>query len=219
MIAERQCGTRSQEAAVREPGEFINGFDPRYSSSGTYRTLCVRTCDGYYFPISYSTTSDQFGADAQTCAAMCPAAESRLYYYPNPGGGPEDMVSVYGEPYSSLQAAFQYRTSFNPSCTCRSATGYSAITADTTLRPSLDPAALGRQAALIPRSRPEPGEDPETLANRIGGFALDEPVGSATSSVASAPVETGGEQSVRVVGPAYGPSREQQEVILTPVPN
>ncbi|MGA9083760.1 MAG: DUF2865 domain-containing protein, partial [Pseudolabrys sp.] len=22
---------------------------------GTFRTVCVRTCDGFYFPISYST--------------------------------------------------------------------------------------------------------------------------------------------------------------------
>ncbi len=60
--------------------------------NGTYRTLCVRTCDGFYFPISFSTTSDRFPADAQTCQSMCPGAEATLFYYPNPGGGPENMV-------------------------------------------------------------------------------------------------------------------------------
>src|SRR6266540_3435428 len=30
----------------------------------TYRTLCVRTCDGYYFPISYATNRSHFKTDA-----------------------------------------------------------------------------------------------------------------------------------------------------------
>ena len=73
-------------------------FEPDYySGDGTFRTLCVRTCDGYYFPISFSTTSEHFPADAQSCTAMCPGAEARLFYYPNPGGGPENMTSMTGE--------------------------------------------------------------------------------------------------------------------------
>src|SRR4029077_15323662 len=31
--------------------------------AGTYRTVCVRTCDGYYFPISYSTVPSRFADD------------------------------------------------------------------------------------------------------------------------------------------------------------
>ena len=32
----------------------------RMSATTTYRTLCVRMCDGFYFPISYATSSSQF---------------------------------------------------------------------------------------------------------------------------------------------------------------
>ena len=42
---------------------------------GTFRTICVRTCDGFYFPISYATSPDRFRDDEQTCQRMCPAAE------------------------------------------------------------------------------------------------------------------------------------------------
>ena len=27
--------------------------------AGTYRTMCVRLCDGYYFPISFTTTRER----------------------------------------------------------------------------------------------------------------------------------------------------------------
>jgi hypothetical protein len=36
---------------------------------GTFRTVCVRTCDGYYFPISYSTVPNRFTDDQNTCHA------------------------------------------------------------------------------------------------------------------------------------------------------
>ena len=49
---------------------------------GTFRTLCVRTCDGYYFPISFSTTSDRFAADEVQCEKMCPGTETALYFHP-----------------------------------------------------------------------------------------------------------------------------------------
>ena len=54
-------------------------------SSGTYRTLCVRTCDGYYFPISYSTVPSKFADDEQLCQRLCPATEVTLYSHRNPG--------------------------------------------------------------------------------------------------------------------------------------
>ena len=31
--------------------------------AGIFRTVCVRTCDGFYFPISYSTSPDRFRED------------------------------------------------------------------------------------------------------------------------------------------------------------
>lgn len=38
----------------------------RTAPSGTYRTLCVRLCDGYYWPVSFSTTSDGLGEDKES---------------------------------------------------------------------------------------------------------------------------------------------------------
>jgi hypothetical protein len=52
-------------------------------TGGTYRTLCVRLCDGFYFPISYSTLRERFVADAKQCEQRCPS-RSRLFVHPQP---------------------------------------------------------------------------------------------------------------------------------------
>jgi hypothetical protein len=86
----------------------------------TYRTLCVRLCDGYYFPVSFSTLPNHFQRDAEVCQSKC-AAPAELYYHQNPGGAVEQMVSVSGQPYTSLKSAFRYRKEYVPGCSCKQA--------------------------------------------------------------------------------------------------
>lgn len=90
-----------------------------YSPFGSnYRTVCVRLCDGYYFPISASTSQSRFRADEQACQSKC-AGGARLYYYSNAGGSPETMRDRRGRAYADLKTAFLYRTSYDKSCKCR----------------------------------------------------------------------------------------------------
>jgi hypothetical protein len=84
----------------------------------TFRTMCVRLCDGYYWPVSFATYRDNFARDEQACFKSC-GASTALYYYPNPGGAPDDMVNLQGQPYKSLGTAFVYRTTYDPGCKCR----------------------------------------------------------------------------------------------------
>jgi hypothetical protein len=214
VIAGRGCGMPGEDVWARREEER-RVVEPRspFSTRGTFRTLCVRTCDGYYFPISFSTTQEQFGSDAQACSAMCPGAEARLFYHANPGGSPADMVSLDGQNYTSLPAAFQYRTSLNPSCSCKPAGGYAMTPVTAGARPSLD--AEPEPTAALPQPRPAPGEDPETLANRRGGLTP----GSGSQNDGAAVATTADGRPVRVVGPAYWGAPEQQGVVLTPVPN
>jgi hypothetical protein len=87
--------------------------------SGTYHTVCVRTCDGYYFPISYSTVPARFADDQRSCQRLCPAADVTLYTYHNPGEGMEQAVSVSGQSYTALPNAFRYRKELSAACSCR----------------------------------------------------------------------------------------------------
>jgi hypothetical protein len=202
---------------------FGNGYyGAPYMGGDTYRTLCVRSCDGYYFPISYSTTADRFAADAQTCSAMCPATNASLYVYRNPGEDIGAMISLTGAPYSALPTAFKYRTSYDKSCTCGSpgaslsaqlngpaagpaSPAASAVTPITTLNiPSANatftpiPAAAGPVVA-VPSPRPAASEDPETLANRAGNQA-PAPVADANGPKRLAGVTPDG-RPIRLVGP------------------
>lgn len=85
----------------------------------TYRTLCVRLCDGYYFPVSFSTLPTHFPRDAEICQSKC-AAPAELFYYQNPGGAIEQMVSQRSsQPYVGLKTAFKYRKEFIKGCSCK----------------------------------------------------------------------------------------------------
>jgi len=132
-LAQNNCGPQ-YAAAARGPGNFIenlfgggnsNPLPPpgaEYGGqSGTFRTVCVRTCDGAYFPISFATSQARFADDERTCKAQCPAAEATLFAYRNPGEDINQAVSTNGQPYSALPNAFKYRTEFNPSCACKPA--------------------------------------------------------------------------------------------------
>src|SRR5262245_49985282 len=73
-----------------------------YSAGGTFRTLCVRLCDGYYWPISFTTTNASFARDSAACEKSC-GSPARLFVYKNPGGDPDDMEDLRGRPYKLLK--------------------------------------------------------------------------------------------------------------------
>jgi hypothetical protein len=180
---------------------------PRMSvARGTFRTLCVRSCDGYYFPISFSTTRERFEADQAACSQLCPQGEASLYYHPSRGEGAESMVALDGSPYVELPTAFSYRSGLNPSCSCGQPSPAAAVAASLSGGAEAKPA---EQIAQLPKPRVAPGEDPETLANRDGRF-VPEPF--ASSLVAAS--EPGGGRAVRTVG-----VDEPLPVVVSSVPN
>src|SRR5262249_55565039 len=101
--------------SIFTPGDAQSGV----GGGGAYRTLCVRTCDGYYYPISYSPGQANFANPERTCQRSCPAAEVMLYSHRNPGEDINQAVSISGQPYTALPTAFQYRQAFDASCSCR----------------------------------------------------------------------------------------------------
>ena len=63
----------------------------------TYRTICVRACDGYYFPLSITSSRQRFQQDAEKCMSQYPPGEATLFYHPFPGGDASQAVSLSGE--------------------------------------------------------------------------------------------------------------------------
>jgi len=91
------------------------------------RSVCVRSSDGYYWPISFSTVAEYLPNDASQCQVHCPGVDVDLYYYSNPGQEPKDMVNLAGRPYSSLPNAFAYRREFNTANSCRKRINYGSM--------------------------------------------------------------------------------------------
>jgi hypothetical protein len=103
--------------APYSPDRFEEEVRPLPRSS-TYRTLCVRLCDGYYFPISSAATQDTLAHDADVCSASC-GTEARLFFHSSIGGDARSAVDFTGMAYSSLPNAFRYRKTLVEDCRCR----------------------------------------------------------------------------------------------------
>ncbi len=95
-------------------------FWRRTSPSSSYRTLCVRLCDGFYYPVSYATRPGSFADEDKQCQSTC-SAPAKLFYHANPGEAVEQMVALEGERYADLPNALRYRTEYVENCRCRPA--------------------------------------------------------------------------------------------------
>ncbi|TCL73495.1 DUF2865 domain-containing protein [Rhizobium sp. BK251] len=107
----------------------LNGYQSDMRGYPSYRgapsnisTVCVRTCDGGFFPLSSSAAPEDFQRDADKCARMCPGVETELFYRFLGEQETADMISAStGAPYSAMPNAFVYRNrppGEKSSCTC-----------------------------------------------------------------------------------------------------
>ena len=223
-LGENNCGPQYRSAAIQgQQGGFFDrlfglpgsggagGPDggainaPQQPMGSTYRTVCVRTCDGYYFPISFATTPDHFQEDAQTCQRECPAAQVQLYTYHNPGEDMTQAVSLDGHPYSQMPTAFQYRKALSPACGCRRpgeswSEALKALGPDNTVQPG-DVVVTDDNAKRFSQPR---GADGKPIKAGTPQAAQTE---STRSALADAPGRVDpAKRKVRTVGPTFLPS-------------
>jgi len=141
--------------------------------------MCVRTCDGYYFPMSPNSSSADFDRDLRNCETTCPGAEMQLYYQQAVGEDSETMISAgTGEPYSALPTAYLYRDGTRPqACGCtQTANGYSIV-----------------------------GREPLQQSAPVAPTSVDHPDPADHAAKSATPPAPTGERKVRVVGPVFLP--------------
>ncbi|WP_455273403.1 DUF2865 domain-containing protein [Rhizobium herbae] len=179
-ISEDYQGLHSRDADFTTPDD---GFGPSDDYPGSLRTLCVRTCDGAFFPISSNASPADFQRDAEACQRRCPGAETALYYHALTTEETDQMVSAAtGEPYADLPSAFAYKTrdlSQPGQCGCR---------------------PVGQTA--IQQSTPDNGKGVIDLRTRKNTGDTQ-----AKNTVADRPYNPQ-DSKVRVVGPSFLPSQE-----------
>lgn len=212
-LAQNNCGPQYRTAARQQGGFFDQLFGRNESEpnepgaemanpaaqSGSYRTVCVRTCDGYYFPISYATTPARFAQDEKSCQKLCPAAEAQLFSYRTEGEDIGQATSSNGAPYSSLPNAFKYRQSFDPACTCKKP-GQSWSEA---LGGTDDSVEAGDIVVTEDRAK-QMALPPQQQKGQKGRAATP---AQPPAPTAEAPAEIEGKKTIRSVGPTFIPTR------------
>jgi len=148
--------------------------------ASAYRTLCVRVCDGYYFPISYATNRSHFNIDAAVCQSMYPPGEASLYVHRTTGEDARQAVSPEtGEPLAEESFAFAYRSIYDKSCAALFCSGSGPL-----ISLSKPPVPESEANAAMVESPVQVGPGPEQV----------------TASTADVHVKADG---IRTVGPAY----------------
>ncbi len=213
-LAQNNCGPQYANAARGGGGNFLDNLFGQNNGagtdlgpqSGTYRTVCVRTCDGAYFPVSFATVPARFPDDERSCKALCPAAEANLFAYRNPGEDINQAVSISGQPYSALPNAFKFRTEFNAACACKAV----GQTWSDALKTIDDKAAAEQQGDIIvteesakkmarPKAAPASAKK-GTAATTATAPAAPEPAAAADSTGAAK------DKPIRSVGPTFIPT-------------
>jgi hypothetical protein len=219
-----------------DPEEPLEPAKPRL---GGPQTVCVRTCDGYFFPLSNNT-----GNGDEMCQALCPGTET-LAYGMSTGGDIQNAASrTTGQPYSSLPNAGKYTRSFDAACTCRGqGQSWSAALRDAEYlldkrkgdvivseqraaelsRPKPDPKRKGAAAQpapapvpAVPDEKPMPSEDSPTAGTESAGVGPDtvgEKVRDRKDGLKSeSRSATGERRTVRIVAPNLAPNLSPQIV-------
>lgn len=245
-LSQNDCGQQYRQAVATQPAPSRGGlFETLFGANssvfqpgsgdgpntpagpaGTYKTLCVRTCDGFYYPISYASNPNKFADDARACQQSCPAAEAQLYAHRPEEGINQATNTITQQPYTALPTAFKYRQAFDNACSCKAA----GQTWSQALKGVEDQVESGDVVVTPERARQlsQPRFDaqgkpirqaPERANTRTVDPKTGRPAPSAPTPVAAqpmAPVPPGADdtpdkpdpkRSVRNVGPTFIPAR------------
>jgi hypothetical protein len=183
-LARSGCGGVAPQPARRGGGlfDFFRGGreddmeqlpqTPIYRSidpNGRYRSVCVRLCDGFYYPVSYITYGTRLAQDAERCQSTC-AAPAELYVYRNPGQDIEQAVSLSGSAYMDLPVALRYKQEYVKGCSCKQAEYNPTEIEAANKRAEADPEAQPDEAATAAQpgeataATPAPQEPPAQMA-------------------------------------------------------
>lgn len=113
---------RSSAAANEQRSEATDKNDDglRRRPTGRFRAVCVRLCDGYYWPMNNRATAQTLAEMADRCTSSC-GTEARLFYSENDDVDPAAMTDLAGRRYDALRTAFVYRTKLVSGCSCKPA--------------------------------------------------------------------------------------------------
>ena len=167
------------------------------SGGSRTRTLCVRVCDGYYFPISNGTRRSRYAIDAAVCQSMYAAEGQAELFVQSSGADVKRAVSLSGKRYADQDYAFGYREAYDAACHSQLKTGISALAVRYRTAPPMTKA--GEVVLTISATKPSDSvQDP--VAVEVGSVVVPKANHAPSSDVQP---EAAASHSVRLVGDAY----------------
>jgi len=127
--AEAPAALPTDIRAFADPFEGMRGASAQRTESAPTTGYCVRTSDGFYFPVQPHAGVRA----ADVCHAFCPG--SRLYS----GGGIDNAVAADGSRYADLDTAFLYRRQLVEGATCNGRDHFGLARIDIATDPTLRP--------------------------------------------------------------------------------
>ncbi|SEB98924.1 Protein of unknown function [Rhizobiales bacterium GAS191] len=202
------------------PGDMT--ADDQNQNMGSGKPVCVRLCDGYFFPLA---SLGKGGRDAvpAMCQAQCPGAETEAFSL----GANDDITQAVGpggKSYMELDNALRYQRATVTGCSCRRANeswGQALKGAEDMLGTTGSdmPVSADKAAELSRPATPQPAKkgaasvgtaQPATVAPP----APAPPAKSAAPAAASPPnglrqaVGPDGSRNVRIIAPAPSPAAQ-----------
>lgn len=182
---------------------------------GGAQVICVRSCDGAYFPMT-NLPDGREGAD-ELCQALCPGAEAAAYSMPHGDEALKQAATVKGSrAYTALPNAFKFRTAFTPNCSCKregQSWAQSLVKAESMLVrhkgdifvTPMQAEALSRppkvRLTLVGRADKTAASLAADAATRTAGVAFDGPASPEPAAVAAASGAGEERQPVRIIAP------------------
>lgn len=123
-LFEQIFGGRNSRAVVDPEPEQRRELDPELDEElrekarlGGRMAICVRTCDGFFFPVNYEGLSGG-GSYEDVCQALCPSADTDVFFM-RLGADIETAASRSGTPYMSMPYAKQFQQKHDDACFCK----------------------------------------------------------------------------------------------------
>jgi len=110
---------RVRPQPLAEPEATRTAGERRFAPSSQGRTMCVRMCDGYYFPVGDLERQRDLPLHDLSCNAACPGAPTKLFVLPPGADEIEAAQAADGMRYADLPMAQAYTTSVDDTCSCQ----------------------------------------------------------------------------------------------------
>jgi hypothetical protein len=146
--------TIGEPAALRSDIALVRGMTVRGEG---LRAVCVRTCDGYFFPVGDLPRGSSTLAHETACQASCPGAPTQLFTLPRNEQDMSKARNLEGASYGELPFAFLHERTRVAACGCGTGTRpLLSLRRDLTLRAG-DAVATADSALILAPDRSENG--------------------------------------------------------------